>query len=335
MGRWLLGSLIGLWACGGSVAVSPDASSDVVSDVVADASVQDVVQARMGCASQVAAGSWNTCAIDLVGSLWCWGSNGLGQLGIGVVGGTGCSGDGCVMSPTRVAVLGTGVTSVSVGRYHACAVKQDRTAWCWGWNQNGQLGDGTTTNQTLPVEVTGLTAVVAISAGVLDTCAVKDDGSIWCWGWNGVGQLGDGTTTDRHSPVQVASMVNAIEVVVGHESACARKTDGSGWCWGHNVWGELGNGTTSLSGPPGKVTALANNVLDVTASAEGDYACAADALVGGLYCWGLGAPGLQTDGGAIVDTPTEVQGVAGVIRLAAGTSTTCALRFRRDRVVRR
>ncbi len=79
----------------------------------------------------------------------------------------------------------------------------DGTAWCWGYNGSGQLGDGSTTNRLTPVQVSGLSNVQAISAGAYHTCAVLSDGSTWCWGYNDSGRLGDGTTTERHTPVQV------------------------------------------------------------------------------------------------------------------------------------
>ncbi len=94
--------------------------------------------------------------------------------------------------------------SISAGYDHTCGVRTDGTAWCWGWNSDGQLGDGTTTKRKSPVRVGTANNWDSISAGNYDhTCGVRTNGTAWCWGQNGYGQLGDGTTTKRLSPVQV------------------------------------------------------------------------------------------------------------------------------------
>jgi alpha-tubulin suppressor-like RCC1 family protein len=82
-------------------------------------------------------------------------------------------------------------------------VKSDGTVWTWGNNSNGQLGNGTTTNSSSPIQTVGLSAVMGIAGGTKDTLALKTDGTVWAWGSNGHGQLGDGTTTDRWTPLQV------------------------------------------------------------------------------------------------------------------------------------
>jgi len=111
----------------------------------------------------------------------------------------------------------TGVTALAGGQYHSLAVKSDGTAWAWGYNGYGQLGDGTTTQRTTPVQVKGpggsgyLTGVTAIAAGYYHSLAVKSDGTAWAWGYNTYGQLGDGTTTSRSTPVQVAATKSIIK----------------------------------------------------------------------------------------------------------------------------
>jgi alpha-tubulin suppressor-like RCC1 family protein len=106
----------------------------------------------------------------------------------------------------REVVPGPGLPGPGVGN-HNCAIKTGHTVWCWGDNGNGQLGDGTTTGNPVPVQVSGhATDWAAVSDGLGHTCAVKTDGTVWCWGWNIDGQLGDGTTTDSPFPVQVSGM---------------------------------------------------------------------------------------------------------------------------------
>ncbi|MBI4704415.1 MAG: hypothetical protein HY744_25195 [Deltaproteobacteria bacterium] len=204
----------------------------------------------LGGVVAVAAGGDYTCAVKADGTLWCWGWNQYGQLG-----------DGTTQDkplPTQVSALGTSAVAVAAGADHTCAVKADSALWCCGWNQYGQLGDGTTQDKPLPTQVKALgTSAVAVAAGWLHTCAVKADGTLWCWGHNEYGQLGDGTTQDKPLPTQVSALgTSAIAVAAGRAHTCAIKKDGALWCWGRNDYGQLGNGTTQSKSSPVQVSAL-------------------------------------------------------------------------------
>jgi hypothetical protein len=96
--------------------------------------------------------------------------------------------------------------AIAAGGFHSLALKGDGTVWAWGYNRDGQLGDGTTTNRTTPVQVSGLSGVTAIAAGTHHSLALKGDGTVWAWGGNWYGQLGDGTTTNSTTPVQVSGL---------------------------------------------------------------------------------------------------------------------------------
>ncbi|MEO7117859.1 MAG: hypothetical protein ABIZ34_02680, partial [Candidatus Limnocylindrales bacterium] len=156
---------------------------------------------------------------------------------------------------------GTGTaTEIAVGGWHTCALKPDLTVWCWGWDLDGQLGDGTTgdSNQQrlLPVQVHRgvgmLTNVTAITAGLYHTCALRTDATVWCWGYNEHGELGDGTTGDanfaRLLPVHVRRgsgiLTNVMAISAGPYHTCAVRTDLTVWCWGDDEQGQLGDGTT-------------------------------------------------------------------------------------------
>jgi alpha-tubulin suppressor-like RCC1 family protein len=102
--------------------------------------------------------------------------------------------------------VGANAMEVVAGDYHTCARLSGNTARCWGQNDHGQLGDGTTTGRLLPVAPRGLSDVAELAAGFYHSCARHEDGSIHCWGYNGSGQLGDGTLTDRSTPVGVRGL---------------------------------------------------------------------------------------------------------------------------------
>ena len=144
--------------------------------------------------AQVSSGGGHTCALLLDGTIKCWGSNTLGQLGDGTTTNSG-------IRPVS-GISNSVMISSSLGS-HTCAVLADKSIKCWGSNYQGQLGDGTTTVSPTPVTVSGISNAVAISAGYFHTCALLDDKSIKCWGSNYHGQLGDGTTTDSLTPITV------------------------------------------------------------------------------------------------------------------------------------
>jgi alpha-tubulin suppressor-like RCC1 family protein len=193
--------------------------------------------------SGIALGNQHSCAVIVGGGAKCWGSNVYGQLGDGTR----------IDRTTPVDVLGlsSGVASIAAGgdnaySYgHSCAVTEVGGVKCWGSNEYGQLGDGTTLDQLTPVEVNGLTSGVAqVSAGWHHSCALTQSGGVKCWGDNELSQLGDGTNIERWTPVDVAGLTNGVaEVAAGSSHTCALmdQSQGAGVkCWGHNHYGQLG-----------------------------------------------------------------------------------------------
>jgi alpha-tubulin suppressor-like RCC1 family protein len=247
-----------------------------------------------GTVSQVAAGDLFTCAVRNDTTLWCWGNNVAGQLGDG-------STDDALV-PIRVTALGAGVVQVSAGDLFACARKSNGSLWCWG---SGFLGAGGSDGSLVPVQVTSLGSVVAqVSTGDAAACARKTDGTLWCWGGNQFGAVGDGTTTDRTLPMQITALgATVADVSLGDLFGCARKSDGTAWCWGTNDKGELGDGTTTTHLAPVQVTALGTSVAEISAS--GRHACARKSD-GTLWCWGGNIAGELGDG-TLIDRPTPVQ----------------------------
>ncbi len=188
---------------------------------------------------QVSAGADHTCATKTDSSLWCWGDNGSGQLGLGKRAGR------TIYSPAQVGGE-TNWGQVSAGADHTCATKTDNSLWCWGKNWSGQLGLGRKAGRKIysPTQVGGETNWGKVSAGTDYTCATKTDNSLWCWGANASGQLGDGTSVNRYSPTQVGAGTNWGKVSAGTDHTCASKNNGTVWCWGDNASGQLGDGTS-------------------------------------------------------------------------------------------
>jgi len=265
----------------------------------------------------IAAGWRHTCALTTTGRVKCWGYNASGQLGDGTTVDRLTPVDVCATGalPPCVALL-FGVSALTAGSSHTCAVSSTGGATCWGSNSNGALGDGTTVGRPTPVDVCDVTVTVpppcapannnvlraigSVDGGNEHTCAVKTTGALFCWGRNTSGELGDGTTTGRLSPVAVSGLGNGI----GRASAgggkfgghtCAVTSDHAVKCWGSNTHGQLGIGAADGSphATPLDVAGLAGGVE--TVSASGRSTCA-QLSAGGAQCWGLNDVGQLGDG---------------------------------------
>lgn len=188
------------------------------------------------------AGGLHSCGITSDGTLYCWGFDGAGALG--TLADESCE-DGlgnlfpCSSLPVSVS-SGLVFVSVSAGVAHTCAVTTNGTAYCWGRNVNGQLGDGTTTSRTTPVAVAGALRFVAVSAGNSHSCGVTASGEAYCWGGNHRGQLGEGSVSGRTSPTRVTGGLRLSSVGAGGAHTCGLTEGGAAYCWGSNAYGALG-----------------------------------------------------------------------------------------------
>ena len=222
----------------------------------------------------IAAGAVHTCAVTAVGGVSCVGDNRNGQLGNGVATpGIGLTAD--------VLDLSSGVVSITAGGNHTCALTTAGGVKCWGYNGNGQLGDGSTANRTTPVDVSGLASeVAAISAGADHTCALSAVGAVNCWGYNGAGQIGDGTTTGRLIPTTVSGLGSGVaSISAGSTNTCALTTTGVVKCWGNNDYGQLGDG--SFTGQLNPIADVLNFTTTGTASQSITLGAAPTLVVGG------------------------------------------------------
>ncbi|MSR89488.1 hypothetical protein EXS53_00915, partial [Patescibacteria group bacterium] len=181
----------------------------------------------------------HSCVAKTDGTVWCWGDNSQGQLGTGNTTKS--------LIPVKVNITGVASVSAGAGGAHSCATKTDGTVWCWGYNGQGQLGTGNTTNSLIPKVVPYFVGVASVSVGTGHSCATKTDGTLWCWGDNEWGQLGTGNTTKSLIPKVIPYFVKVASVSAGGNHSCATKTDGTLWCWGDNEWGQLGTGNTTKS----------------------------------------------------------------------------------------
>ncbi len=266
----------------------------------------DVVGLESGVAALVAGGV-HSCALTAAGGVKCWGWNQFGQLGNGQVCGFVCP------APVDVPGLTNGVTAIAAGTVHTCAVTTDAGVKCWGENGSGQLGDGTTTDSTIPVDVVALGAnVAALSAGGSHTCVLTTAGGVQCWGDNGSGQLGDGRAcgTACTIPVDVVELGTDVAALsAGENHTCVLTTDGSVQCWGDNGSGQLGDGQACgvTCTVPVEVSGLGSGVAAIAAG--GDQTCAMTGA-GDIKCWGANGSGQLGDGTTVNGaTPVNVVGL--------------------------
>ncbi|MFE5910735.1 RCC1 domain-containing protein [Streptomyces wedmorensis] len=220
----------------GNGLTTPDASGPATRPVAVQ-SLNRVKDVSGGCEHSV--------ALREDGTVWTWGRNHLGQLGIGTRSDRN--------TPQKVPGL-EDVVAVSAGCAHSLALTAEGTVKAWGRNNRGQLGDDSTEDSPVPVDVRHLDGVTKVFVGAYQSYAVLDDGTVRAWGWNGQGQLGDGTTVDRTTPVPVPGLSGVQELAAGWQHALAVLVDQSVLAWGNNSNGQLGNGTTDSSPTP--VTAL-------------------------------------------------------------------------------
>jgi alpha-tubulin suppressor-like RCC1 family protein len=189
------------------------------------------------------------------GTAWSWGNNGNGQLGDNTL----------VSKSSPVSVVGgfTDWTQVSAGGYHSLGIRENGTAWAWGANTNGRLGDNTTVGKSSPVSVVGgYTDWVQVSAGDRHNLGIRANGTAWAWGYNLYGRLGDGTTVSKSSPVSVVGGFTDWVQVSANIHSVGLRLNGTAWGWGGNGSGRLGDGTVTSRLSPASVIGGFGNFND-------------------------------------------------------------------------
>ena len=264
---------------------------------------------------KIATGSSHTCAITMQGALYCWGENSGGQLGTNTP-------NYMNEVPEVVQGLTSGVTHVSLGYGHTCAV-HNGAAKCWGMNTEGVVGLPSGVQQSpTPVQVPNLTSgVTGITAGMYHSCAIHNGGAK-CWGGGSAGKLGNGSTTNSHIPVQVTGLTNGVvSVSAGTMHTCAAH-HGAAKCWGSNNYGQLGAAAGVPANAPTAVSTLASNVSRVTAGST--HSCAAHN--GQVKCWGANNSQQLGITSGNTHVPTVVPGISGAITdLTSFVDSTCVV----------
>jgi alpha-tubulin suppressor-like RCC1 family protein len=298
--------------------------------------------------TQIVAGQNFTCALATTGSAYCWGNDGTIAGDPAIALGNGTTGASSV--PVLVSG-GLNFADITAGGDFACGVTTAGAAYCWGNNQNGQLGAVTLTTlltayATTPIAVNsaillsalfGVT-VTQVDAGLGGACALGTTGAAYCWGAGGSGQLGNGTTTSaQFFAVAVTTGgtplagVALTQVSVGSTSSCALGATGAVYCWGAGGSGQLGNGTTTgaqTTAVAVTTTGALSGIIVTQISAGTAFACAIGSA-GASYCWGLGTSGQLGNSGSISSSvPVAVTtsgALAGVIlaQISSGQLSTC------------
>jgi len=282
-------------------------------------------------------GARGTIILKSDGTVWTWGANFDGKLGIGET--------NTLRMAVPVEVHGLGnisylnsVKAIMGGEIHNVALKSDGTVWAWGWNAFGQLGNGTTNDSWTPVQ-TGLgstpplTSVTKLGGRPYFTLAVKSDGTIWAWGMNQFGQMGNGTVNPFSGPqATVPAMVtnswpggainNPLQVTCGYQFGAALTTNGTVWTWGSGSHGELGQGATTTGFYPAQVPGLTN----ITAISAGWFHILARKSDGTVWAWGNNTAGELGDGTAINrSNAVQVLNVSNMVVVSGGDGHSSAL----------
>ena len=277
------------------------------------------------------AGGIHTCGLTDRGIAYCWGDDSAGQLGGRVPSSAG-------LSAVPVSVAG-GITfkALTLGGRHTCGLDADGEAFCWGDNQFGQLGNGSSESAAEPVPVIGGLNFSSLEAGAIHTCGLTASGTAYCWGYNRWGQIGVqapeekcGVSPCASTPVRIAGAPPLVSLVAGGLQNCGLTEKGIAYCWGANLAEELGNAAVS-----GSSSAMPVKVLEsarFTSVTVGEHGSCALTPGGAAYCWGSNSHGQLGNGTSVAavasSPPVRVSGEVRFAEVSSGMFHTCATTLR-------
>jgi alpha-tubulin suppressor-like RCC1 family protein len=258
----------------------------------------------------------NHClALNENGTVWSWGDNEYGQLGLGT--------NDVVNSNTPMMIEKIfGVVALSAGRSHSVALKDDGTVWTWGDNTYGQLGHINQEKSSIPKKIYGLQNVVSVEAGYNHSMALRKDGTVWTWGKNINGQLGIGNQKNTNKPIKVQGLENIVYISAGASHCLAIKNDGTVWSWGWNDYGQLGDGSFESKNRP--VQAKIKNVVKVSSGGLHSVALTAE---GTVFAWGANSFGqLGKSSNRNYAMPVKVFALKNITSVVAGDMHSIAIK---------
>ena len=264
--------------------------------------------------------SYFSLGIQSPGTLWSWGNNSYGQLGVNT------NGTNNTSSPVQVGAL-SNWTQIAAGNSHWLAVQNPGTLWACGYNGYGELGNNTSSTSqgaSTPIQIGVLTTWSQVAAGNYSSYAIQNTGTLWAWGYNAQGQLGQGNTNNYSSPVQIGALSNWTQIAVNSTSATALalQSNGTLWAWGFNAFGQIGNSNTNNQSSPVQIGALTTWIK----IASGGYSNYAIQSNGTLWSWGLnsqGQLGLNTTVG--ISSPVQIGTASNWIQVGAGSLQLAAI----------
>ena len=269
--------------------------------------------------SQIAAGGFHTVAIQSNGTLWAWGNNSFGQLGLGGV----TYNTYPVVNPTQVSTS-TAWTDSAAGAYHTVAINSS-SLYAWGNNSYGQLGQGNNTHYSSPIQVGAATNWSQVNCGYYNTVALQSNGTLWAWGLNSFGQLGTSDQVSYSLPVQVGTLSTWTQASAGFAYSAAIYSGGTLYEWGNNSWGQLGQVNNTHYSNPVTVgnTTFTNNYW--TQIAAGGFHTAALQSNGTLWTWGANTYGqLGSSNTTSRSSPAQVGAATNWSQVACGYQHTVA-----------
>jgi alpha-tubulin suppressor-like RCC1 family protein len=293
-------------------------------------------------ARAITAGDTYSCALTTTNSVRCWGSNSSGELGDGTTTGrplsvqaTGIANavgvaaslaaPACTYVSLDLDVFGSAMCTGN----HSCAVLEDGSTWCWGYDVPGgadqcSLRDAQSPCALAPLSIAGIANATAIAASGEHTCVILSDGSVACWGRGLEGELGNGTTYGSTTPVAVSGLTQVVALAAGGRSTCALRSDGKVLCWGLAVPNSPSVDINDI--PYASSPVEVPNLADVASIAQGwGHTCVVLGN-GTVQCWGSNYYGELGNGSTTFSsTPVVVSGTGNAVKVATGNGHTCAL----------